>query len=65
MKIKRPGNTSSTQNLSNDFLQYAEDVSSANINLKRALINNDCIEIRRNSLKPNIQKMSDKFQFYH
>jgi len=38
MKIKKPANAAN-QEIANDFCQFAEDVSSAGINLKRAFIN--------------------------
>ena len=40
LKLKKP-NFSSNQNLANDFCIFAEEASMANINLKKAVINND------------------------
>jgi len=63
LKLKKP-NLSSSQNLANEFCQFAEEASLANINLKKAVINNDYAEIRKYSLNQTTKNMQEKFNYF-
>ena len=50
--------------IATEFCAFAEEVSVANINLKKALINKDNLEIRKSSLKKTITELNHKYQYY-
>ena len=63
LKLKKP-NFSSNQNLANDFCIFAEEASMANINLKKAVINNDFYEIRKCALNQTTKHMQERFNYF-
>ena len=50
--------------LANEFCSFAEQTSMANINLRKAILNNDFMEIRKHSVRTNIYQMKERYNFY-
>ena len=50
--------------LANEFCIFAEQTSLANINLRKAIINNDFMEIRKHAIRSNIYQMKERYNFY-
>jgi len=63
LKLKKP-NLGSNQNLANEFCAFAEEASVNNINMKKAIINNEQMNIRKFCLNQTAKKMQEKLNYY-
>ena len=62
-KMQKPS-SDSDQSIANNLCSLAEEISLKNINLKKAIINKDYLEIRRNALKKCISELNSKYNYF-